>query len=137
MGGTGLEPGPSPAENQGRMGYILKPAFQSLVLDYIYNHAHYRNLNFYGGTCLHIIYNLNRLSEDIDLDNSQGIQLDLFVIRLRVLRVHLLPPFQCSQCPLVVKKFFVPRFAQIRAIRVNSPYSSIIPENAYRSASIK
>ena len=56
----------------------LKEALQSLVLDYIYNHPLYRGLNFYGGTCLHIIYNLNRLSEDIDLDNSQGIELDRF-----------------------------------------------------------
>jgi predicted nucleotidyltransferase component of viral defense system len=56
----------------------LKEALQSLVLDYIYNHPHYRSLNFYGGTCLHILYNLNRLSEDIDLDNSQGVGLDQF-----------------------------------------------------------
>jgi predicted nucleotidyltransferase component of viral defense system len=56
----------------------LKEALQSLVLDYIYNHPHYRGLNFYGGTCLHILYNLNRLSEDIDLDNSQGIGLGHF-----------------------------------------------------------
>ena len=61
----------------------LKGALQSLVLDYIYNHPHYRDLNFYGGTCLHIIYNLNRLSEDIDLDNSQGIELDRFGDDLR------------------------------------------------------
>jgi predicted nucleotidyltransferase component of viral defense system len=54
----------------------LKQALQSLVLDYIYNHSLYRGLNFYGGTCLHIIYNLNRLSEDIDFDNSLGINLD-------------------------------------------------------------
>jgi predicted nucleotidyltransferase component of viral defense system len=54
----------------------LKQALQSLVLDYIYNHSLYRGMNFYGGTCLHIIYNLNRLSEDIDLDSSQGINLD-------------------------------------------------------------
>lgn len=53
----------------------LKEAMQSLVLDYIYNHPIYRGLVFYGGTCLHIIYGLNRLSEDIDLDNSQGIDL--------------------------------------------------------------
>ncbi len=52
----------------------LKEALQALVLDYIYNHRLYRGLNFYGGTCLHVIYGLNRLSEDIDLDNSQGIE---------------------------------------------------------------
>lgn len=56
----------------------LKEALQALVLDYIYNHPLYRGLNFYGGTCLHVIYGLNRLSEDIDLDNSQGVELDNF-----------------------------------------------------------
>lgn len=56
----------------------LKEALHALVLDYIYNHPHYRGLNFYGGTCLHVIYGLNRLSEDIDLDNSQGVELDNF-----------------------------------------------------------
>lgn len=56
----------------------LKEVLQSLVLDFIYNHPHYRDLNFYGGTCLHILYGLNRLSEDIDLDNSGGLDLDPF-----------------------------------------------------------
>jgi predicted nucleotidyltransferase component of viral defense system len=49
---------------------------QALVLDFIYNHSIYRGLNFYGGSCLHIIYGLNRLSEDIDLDNGEGINID-------------------------------------------------------------
>ena len=56
----------------------LKEILQSFVLDYIYNHPKYRMLNFYGGTCLHVIYGLNRLSEDIDLDNSMGVELDSF-----------------------------------------------------------
>jgi predicted nucleotidyltransferase component of viral defense system len=55
---------------------VLKEALQAFVLDFIYNHSYYRSLNFYGGTCLHVIYGLNRLSEDIDLDNGQGIELD-------------------------------------------------------------
>jgi len=54
---------------------ILKEALQSSVLDYLYNHSTYRRLNFYGGTCLHVVYGLNRLSEDIDLDNSAGVDL--------------------------------------------------------------
>ncbi|MCX6058611.1 MAG: nucleotidyl transferase AbiEii/AbiGii toxin family protein [Chloroflexi bacterium] len=54
---------------------ILKEALQSIVLNSIYNHPVYRRLNFYGGTCLHVVYGLNRLSEDIDLDNSAGIDL--------------------------------------------------------------
>jgi predicted nucleotidyltransferase component of viral defense system len=54
---------------------LLKEALQAYVLEFLYNHSTYRRLNFYGGTCLHVIYNLNRLSEDLDLDNSAGVDL--------------------------------------------------------------
>lgn len=54
---------------------ILKELLQAYTLDFLYNHPVYRKLNFYGGTCLHVIYGLNRFSEDIDLDNSNGIDL--------------------------------------------------------------
>lgn len=54
---------------------ILKEFLQAYTLDFLYNHPLYRKLNFYDGTCLHVIYNLNRLSEDIDLDNSHAIDL--------------------------------------------------------------
>lgn len=54
---------------------ILKEVLQAYALDFLYNHAVYRKLNFYGGTCLHILYGLNRLSEDIDLDISNEIDL--------------------------------------------------------------
>lgn len=54
---------------------ILKEFLQAYTLDFLYNHPLYRKLNFYGGTCLHVIYGLNRLSEDIDLDNTNGIDL--------------------------------------------------------------
>jgi Nucleotidyl transferase AbiEii toxin, Type IV TA system len=54
---------------------VLREVLQSYALDFLYNHPTYRKLNFYGGTCLHILFNLNRLSEDIDLDNSEGISL--------------------------------------------------------------
>jgi predicted nucleotidyltransferase component of viral defense system len=60
----------------------LKEVLQSLVLDFIYNHPLYRGLNFYGGTCLHVIYVLNRMSEDIDLDNSMDVNLEDFVDNL-------------------------------------------------------
>ena len=49
---------------------LMKELLQAYTLDYIYNHPAYRKLNFYGGTCLHLLYGLNRLSEDIDLDNT-------------------------------------------------------------------
>ena len=55
---------------------ILKEVLQAYTLDFLYNSPLYRKLNFYGGTCLHMIYGLNRLSEDIDLDNSVGIDLN-------------------------------------------------------------
>jgi len=54
---------------------LLKEFLQAYTLDFLYNHPVYRKLNFYGGTCLHMLYGLNRLSEDIDLDNSNGIDL--------------------------------------------------------------
>jgi hypothetical protein len=54
---------------------ILKEALQAYALEYLYNHPVYRRLNFYGGTCLHVIYGLNRLSEELDLDNQAGIDL--------------------------------------------------------------
>ena len=57
---------------------ILKEFLQGYTLDFLYNHPLYRRLQFYGGTCLHVIYGLNRLSEDIDLDNSNGIDLSAF-----------------------------------------------------------
>lgn len=55
---------------------LLKEALQSYALDFLYNHPRYRGLNFYGGTCLHVVYGLERLSEDLDLDNGAGIRLD-------------------------------------------------------------
>lgn len=57
---------------------LLKEYLQAYILDFLYNHSAYRRLNFYGGTCLHVIYGLNRLSEDIDLDNSNGVDLESF-----------------------------------------------------------
>ncbi len=44
---------------------LLKEFLQAYTLDFLYNHPVYRKLNFYGGTCLHMLYVLNRLSEDI------------------------------------------------------------------------
>ncbi len=54
---------------------LLKEVLQAYVLDFIYNHPRYRRLNFYEGTCLHVVYNLNRLSEDLDFDNSAQVDL--------------------------------------------------------------
>jgi len=55
---------------------LMKEVLQAYVLDFIYNHPIYRRLNFYGGTCLHVVYGLNRLSEDLDFDNQAGLNLN-------------------------------------------------------------
>ena len=69
-----LERGDALVSNDTRR-ITLKAALQVYVLDFLYNHRFYRRLNFYGGTCLMVIYNLNRLSEDIDLDNSRDVNI--------------------------------------------------------------
>ncbi len=58
---------------------LLKEVLQSHVLQFLYNHTNYRSLNFYGGSCLRVVYQLNRMSEDIDLDNGNQISLDHLV----------------------------------------------------------
>jgi predicted nucleotidyltransferase component of viral defense system len=54
---------------------LLKEILQAFVLEFLYNHRQYRRLRFYGGSSLRIVYGLNRLSEDIDLDNQVKIDL--------------------------------------------------------------
>jgi predicted nucleotidyltransferase component of viral defense system len=54
---------------------LLKEILQAYILDFLYNHPRYRNLNFYGGTCLHVVYGIDRLSEDVDLDNMHNVSL--------------------------------------------------------------
>lgn len=46
----------------------LKEALQDEVLAFVYNHPLYRSYLFTGGTCLHKLYGLPRLSEDLDFD---------------------------------------------------------------------
>lgn len=48
----------------------LKEKLQLFVLDFIYNHHPYSELIFYGGTCLRICFQLNRMSEDIDFETT-------------------------------------------------------------------
>jgi predicted nucleotidyltransferase component of viral defense system len=57
---------------------VAKDYLITYILSYIYGHKDYRKLVFYGGTCLRVVYGLNRLSEDIDTDNSAKINLDNF-----------------------------------------------------------
>lgn len=45
---------------------LIKEYLQILVLSFIYNNSDYKNLVFYGGSCLKHCFGLNRLSEDLD-----------------------------------------------------------------------
>lgn len=49
----------------------LKEKLQLFVLNFIYNHPRYHHLIFYGGTCLRLCFDLNRMSEDIDFETIQ------------------------------------------------------------------
>lgn len=57
---------------------VVKDALIPYFLKFIYDHKLYRQLAFYGGSCARVVYGLNRMSEDIDLDNSGGIQMTDF-----------------------------------------------------------
>lgn len=57
---------------------VAKDYLITYILGYIYGHKDYRKLVFYGETCLRVVYGLNRLSEDIDIDNKVKINLENF-----------------------------------------------------------
>ncbi len=58
---------------------IVKEYLQVLVLQYIYSHAAYQGLLFYGGSCLRHCYGLDRLSEDLDFVDTSN-EIDLHVM---------------------------------------------------------
>lgn len=48
----------------------LKEKLQLYVLDFIYNDPKYNHLIFYGGTCLRVCFDINRMSEDVDFETT-------------------------------------------------------------------
>jgi predicted nucleotidyltransferase component of viral defense system len=56
----------------------LKEVLQEYVLEFVYNHPTYRAFLFTGGTCLHRLYGLSRLSEDLDFDVEGAIDAQAF-----------------------------------------------------------
>ena len=54
----------------------LKEYLQDIVLYVIYSDSKFKKLIFYGGTCLRKIYGMNRLSEDLDFETPEKIDLD-------------------------------------------------------------
>lgn len=56
---------------------VLKNYIQVVILKFIYSHAKYSQMVFYGGSCLRHCFDLPRLSEDLDfVDLKKEIQLD-------------------------------------------------------------
>lgn len=56
----------------------LKEYLQDVLLYVIYNHPKLKELIFYGGSCLRKVYDLNRVSEDLDFETIKPINLNLF-----------------------------------------------------------
>lgn len=61
----------------------LKEYLQDIVLYIIYNDPKLKSLIFYGGTCLRKLYGLNRLSEDLDFETTQRVNLDKIASRIK------------------------------------------------------
>lgn len=57
---------------------LIKEELQNIVLNFIYNDKVYRAFIFTGGTCLRKVYGLNRLSEDLDFDYTNNLDLSKF-----------------------------------------------------------
>lgn len=61
----------------------LKEKLQLYVLNFIYNHPQFHHLIFYGGTCLRICHQLNRMSEDIDFETTQPFDKNKFANQIK------------------------------------------------------
>jgi len=56
---------------------VCKEELQNFVLNFVYT-SKYKNLIFTGGTCLRKNYGLNRLSEDLDFDYTNKLDINQF-----------------------------------------------------------
>lgn len=63
---------------------LIKEELQDVLLNFIYNSEKYKNLIFTGGTCLRKLYNLPRLSEDLDFDFQAAFSSEEFAEDIQV-----------------------------------------------------
>ncbi len=76
---------------------LLKEYLQDIILSVIYNDEEFKNLIFYGGTCLRKLYNINRLSEDLDFESHNPIDLnDLKNVFLKYFQIEKLNKVSAS-----------------------------------------
>lgn len=57
---------------------LIKEKLQDIILNFVYNSKKFNKLIFTGGTCLRKLYNLPRLSEDLDFDFTSNFEIEDF-----------------------------------------------------------
>ncbi len=63
---------------------LVKDKLQDYVLNFVYNDKVYKKLIFTGGTALRKLYNLPRLSEDLDFDYPTALDFDIRLFNKRL-----------------------------------------------------
>lgn len=64
------------------LNILLKEHLQNYVLDFIYESPKYKDIIFYRGTCLKKVYNLDRMSEDLDFESHKPFDFEGFATDL-------------------------------------------------------
>ncbi len=59
-----------PTDVQNKRSDILREYLQCVMLEIIFDSQYGRRLTFLGGTCLRIVHDSQRFSEDLDFDND-------------------------------------------------------------------
>ncbi len=77
-----------PAELRPFKSFLLREYLQHKILEIIYNSDYSSRLIFMGGTCLRIVHNNNRFSEDLDFDNS-GLSEKEFLVISKLIQTEL------------------------------------------------
>lgn len=80
---------------------LLKEELQNYILNCIYTTSEYRHLLFTGGTCLRKVYGLNRLSEDLDFDYLEQIEIEDFA---QLVTSYFTSVVQYSACSYSISK---------------------------------
>src|SRR3989339_692329 len=62
---------------------LIKEKLQVSILNFVYNSKKFNKLIFTGGTCLRKLYNLPRLSEDLDFDYSKEFDIEDFGVEIK------------------------------------------------------
>ena len=67
--------------NEGALRARLKEVIHYNVLDALYN-SEFKELIFYGGTCLRVLYDLPRMSEDLDFEGNEKMRGKLILVKI-------------------------------------------------------